>query len=69
MFYGLGLIVLVLGIIGFILWVKFLNWRAAKGKPVDLDKLYENVVKSLIAICASVGFLTILDWLHKGCSQ
>lgn len=67
--FGLMLIVVVLGTIGIILWGKFLNWRADKGKPVDEDKFHENIVKAMVAICALVGFLTILNELYKGCSQ
>lgn len=59
--FGLMLIGLVLYIIGMILWGKFLNWRAAKGKTVDVEKLRKNILRAVVAICALVGFLTLLD--------
>lgn len=67
--YGLGIIVLLLGIISMVLWGAFLNWRAAKGKPVNVEKLRKNIVRAVVAICALVGFLTLLDEFIQGCSK
>lgn len=64
---SLFLIGLGLFMIGLIFWTSYQDWKA-KGRPIDIDKWRKDLFNSFVAICATIGFLVILDWFMS-CSK